>query len=418
MFCLIMLFALCFASLNQAQSSSDGFIRAEGVKFTLNGAPYYANGFNSYWLTTLASDPNQRSKVTEAFAQARQYGLTLARTMAFSVGEGASSLQPNPGQYNENVFQALDFVVSEAKQHGIRLLMTLIDNYDTPGGRPQHVKWARSKGANVSSDDDFFRNDVCKELYKNNAKTILTRVNTITEVAYKDDPTIMAWELMNEPRCPTDLSGKTITDWVTDMASYLKSIDSNHLLDVGLEGFYGPSTPERLDADRPFFQVGTDYIANNKVQGIDFATVHTYPDEWYSDSTDEVQLKFLQEWMTNHTQDAQNILKMPVLYAEFGVSSKKAGFSVAKRDEVFTSVYTAIDSSASNNGGAAAGSLFWQLLAPDMSNYGDGYAIVLSESRSTAKIIRQQSQKIQPKQYRKLRNMENLKKKKKETGLP
>ena len=60
------------------------------------------------------------------------------------------------------------------------------------------------------------------------------------------------------------------------MASYLKSIDGNHLLEAGLEGFYGQSKQEI----NPSFQVGTDFIANNRIPDIDFATVHSYPDQW------------------------------------------------------------------------------------------------------------------------------------------
>lgn len=64
------------------------------------------------------------------------------------------------------------------------------------------------------------------------------------------------------------------------MASHVKSIDRNHLLEAGLEGFYGQSTPQRKSLN-PGFNIGTDFIANNRIPGIDFATAHSYPDQWY-----------------------------------------------------------------------------------------------------------------------------------------
>ncbi|XP_019450796.1 PREDICTED: mannan endo-1,4-beta-mannosidase 1-like [Lupinus angustifolius] len=94
-----------------------------------------------------------------------------------------------------------------------------------------------------------------------------------------NEPTIMVWELINEPRCQVDYSGKTINAWVQEMAPYVKSIDNKHLLEVGLEGFYGDSIPDRKQYN-PGFQVGTDFVTNNLIKEIDFATIHAYADNW------------------------------------------------------------------------------------------------------------------------------------------
>jgi len=37
-------------------------------------------------------------------------------------------------------------------------------------------------------------------MYKENIRKVIQRVNVFTGVMYRDDPTIMAWELINEPR--------------------------------------------------------------------------------------------------------------------------------------------------------------------------------------------------------------------------
>ncbi|XP_061350893.1 mannan endo-1,4-beta-mannosidase 7-like [Gastrolobium bilobum] len=397
-----LVFLVLYVTLALHVEADAGFVKARGMQLMLNGSPYYANGFNAYWLMYVAADPSQRNKVSSVFQEATNHGLNIARTWAFSDG-GYKPLQYSPGSYNEEMFQGLDFAISEARKYGIKLVLSLVNNYENLGGKKQYVDWGRSQGQSIISEDDFFTNPVVKGYYKNHIKTVLTRLNTLTGVAYKDDPTIMAWELMNEIRCPSDQSGKAVQAWITEMASYLKSIDGNHLLEAGLEGFYGQSKQE----SNPNFQVGTDFIANNQIPGIDFATVHSYPDQWLQSSSYEDQISFLGRWLNEHIQDAQNTLHKPLLFAEFGISTKKFGTNSTPRDRFFNTVYSAIYSSASG-GGAAVGGLFWQLLAEGMDSFRDGYEVVLSESPSTTTLIAQQSQKLNRirKMYARLRNID------------
>ncbi|KAF6162028.1 hypothetical protein GIB67_002617 [Kingdonia uniflora] len=208
--------------LQNVEAAGDGFIQTRGMRFVLNGSPYYANGFNAYWLMYVASDPSQRNKVTSAFQQASRHGLTVARTWAFSDG-GYRPLQYSPGSYNENMFKGLDFVISEARKYGIKLILSFVNNYESLGGKKQYVEWAKSQGQYLSSEDGFFTSPVVKGYYKNHVKTVITRHNSMTGLVYKDDSTIMAWELMNEPRCTSDLSGKTIQRAVQNCAATLQA---------------------------------------------------------------------------------------------------------------------------------------------------------------------------------------------------
>ncbi|KAK6922684.1 GTP binding domain [Dillenia turbinata] len=155
-------------------------IRTRGVHFVLNGMPYYANGFNAYWLIFFALDSSQKSKVSSAFQEASSHGLNVARTWAFSDA-------------------GVEFVISEPRNYGIKLILGLVNNYESFGGKKQYVDWARSQG----------QNPVVKGYYKNHIKTVLSRYNKFTGIYHKNDPTMMAWELMNEPRCTSDPSGRT-----------------------------------------------------------------------------------------------------------------------------------------------------------------------------------------------------------------
>lgn len=74
----------------------------------------------------------------------------------------------------------MDFVISEARKYGVHLILTLSNYFDSFGGRPQYIKWARDEGRSLSSDDDFYTDDLVKTYYKNHVKVLITEsIHTI-----------------------------------------------------------------------------------------------------------------------------------------------------------------------------------------------------------------------------------------------
>ncbi|CAK9257650.1 unnamed protein product [Sphagnum jensenii] len=146
-------------------AATASFMQRSGQQLFLDGAPFYVNGWNSYWLMVQSIEDSTRPRMFAVMMAAAALGLTVCRTWAFNDAT-YQALQISPGNYDENVFQALDQVIAVAQQNGVRLLLSLVNNWEDYGGKAQYVAWARRAGQDVSSADDFFTNPTCRQYYK------------------------------------------------------------------------------------------------------------------------------------------------------------------------------------------------------------------------------------------------------------
>ncbi|GAQ82979.1 hypothetical protein KFL_001310095 [Klebsormidium nitens] len=400
--------------------AAQGFVTRSGTSFYDANGRFIVQGCNFYPAMSLASNSNNRPQVANLLATASSLGLNVVRTWAF--GDGPGQLQTAPGQYNEQWFQGLDYVIAQAAQNNLRVILPFVNNWSRNcpdrsdalvllkdgvnflltslsssnfrsnyGGKDRYVQWSQQARAGGSNPDDFYSNDYTRDLYRKFVSAVINRQNTFTGIYYKNDPTIFAWELMNEPRCESDPSGDTLQNWLQEMASYVKSIDGNHLLSTGTEGFYGPSTTARhfLNPGGWAANTGEDWMRNHRIDQIDFATFHSYPDQWMGGTIDD-QLAFLANWTRGHVYDGSaDRLNKPVVMGEFGapMSSQRTQDEFSNRNRFFQIVYQSV-----LNGGANAGVIFWQLnVAQNVPQSPNKYAVYCPADSSTVNIISQQS---------------------------
>jgi mannan endo-1,4-beta-mannosidase len=202
-----------------------------------------------------------------------------------------------------------------------------------------YVRWRTYQDPSfVPYHDSFYTDETIKGWFKTWAATLINRVNAITGVAYKDDPTIFAWQLANEPRCGTS-GGYNMSDncvsspgtnptsavvaWADEMSTYIKSIDPNHMISMGDEGFYcnatsnapGSScTPGAWWCD---CSSGVDSLGLMSLPHIDYGTAHLYPENW--GQTAQAQ-EWGTQWILNHTQQAHALaVPKPFVVEELGI---------------------------------------------------------------------------------------------------
>ncbi|MCX8194611.1 MAG: Ig-like domain-containing protein [Candidatus Micrarchaeota archaeon] len=382
------IYVFLFALFSGAIFASDpSFVSVQSGRFMLNNQPFYFSGTNAYYLVTYEKlDPAYVTNTLNLFAN---NNVTVVRMWGFFDGypkskcsnySGASdpSLQPLPGVYNESALRLMDSVVKKAKDRNIKLIISFVNFWGDLGGICQYNQWANYSGSYQPTHDEavfFFTNPTTKQWYKNYVSMILNRVNTQTGVAYKDEPTIMAWELINEGRIPQESDITIIRNWYQEMAQHIKSIDNKHLVTTGEEGFenamdYSGSPYSRNLSNTYVLRAGqgTSYIANIQIPEIDFGQIHVYPDAFGFSTANNYSAWFPDSvtYINDHARITQQYGK-PMLIGEYG-SSYVEGWvedSLFKRN--FYSYIWANNEQNPN----VAGDLHWQfVIGPKCTEYG------------------------------------------------
>lgn len=339
--------------------SSNGFVGTQGTDFVLDGEVFRFAGTNAYYLPTY--EKINSSVVDDAFDAFEEAGINVVRMWGFYDGPpqyGADiSLQPEPGVYNETDLQRLDNVVAKAKEHGIKVILTLTNNWPDLGGMPQYNEWDGNAGGGMSH---FISDPDTKQWFKDYISMLINRTNTVTGVQYKNEPDIFAWEIIGEARLPGG-NAEQLRDWYQEIAQHIKSEDSNHMVATGEEGFdegapseYSVNDYSNIYALRA--GLGTSYLLNTAIPEIDYGTAHWYPEVWGLSPSDYTAQH---AWMSDHARIAEDLNK-PFVLGEWGHDS---GYGSNEQIEMYRDFYNHAESIEMD------GSLIWQFTAGSTKCY-------------------------------------------------
>jgi mannan endo-1,4-beta-mannosidase len=331
-------------SADQSDDSIESFVHRSGTELHVDGKTWYFNGTNNYTFATgdccYIHD--------EWMRRYAELGFNAIRTWTFLVGpRGGRTFQPEPGVYDEEALDVLDYTVHKAKQHGIRLVLPFVDNWPWLGGMDQYVQWSDQ----ATTHDDFYTDPQCRQWYKDWVEYLLTRENNYTGIEYRNEPTIAIWEVANEPRA-VDAGADVLEDWLVEMSAHVKRIDDTHLLSTGMEGFYS-----REFAGGGIFggADGTDYIRHHDIDDIDLCSFHAYPNHWAK--SDE----WITRWIRDHVREAHELLGKPAYCGEFSWEAEDSTdpHERQERNEAMETWYQAMEETNAN------GALVWQVIADD-----------------------------------------------------
>ncbi len=353
------------------------FVKVDGTHFELNGKYYYFEGAN-FWYGGYLGSPDStgnRKRLIRELDRLKSIGVTNLRILGASENSYINhtlkpAIQPEPGIYNENLLEGLDFLLSEMQKREMHAVIILNNYWEWSGGMVVYNEWTGGKKVNpydsnytwsdfMNYSASFYRNEKAKEIFYHYLYKLITRKNKYTGDYYYEDPTIMAWQLANEPRPGTMNKGDKWLDeyhrWIDATAKYIHTLDPNHLVSTGSEGVIGSLDSAKI------------YIDANNSKDINYLTFHLWPKNWEWLNPKKISETFQmsedssENYFNKHMLIAHKLNK-PIVMEEFGFPRDSEfldpGTATFARDKFYKKILgTVYDSAAA--GAPIAGTNFW-----------------------------------------------------------
>lgn len=259
------------APLSRVDVGKERFVRVMpgGRQFESGGEPFVPIGYNHNpdWPRLMASNPlvpesgNFDAKaydpsVTDAwFEHLAQHGVNLVRLMVETPPSG--NLEDPVGTFQPEAMVWLDNIVSAARKHGVRLMVTPYDTF-WMNLRWDTTTYAPANGGPVRQKIDWYTNEAVIELQRERMRWLIDR--------YGNLDTIFCWEIMNEADLWWGATPAQIGAWADDMVRFVRQYSERKWGVVPMVTFSSAEAmPQGELADLLF-----------RRPDLDFATTHLY----------------------------------------------------------------------------------------------------------------------------------------------
>jgi len=368
-------------SLTKQTAEAGEYVTIRNRRLERRGKPYYFIGANFYHAAMLGDPelPGGRERLLRELNLLQSVGVANLRLLAGSegslkAGDGRRGIVQQPGQWDEGLLQGLDFTLAEMAKRDMTGVLYLTNYWEWSGGMGMYVHWATGEsvpdpnapGTKHTGADHmnfaarFYGLPQAQALYRQYVAYLLNRRNTVNGRRYSDDPTIMSWQLANEPRPGTDdlateANLPAFFTWMDETARFIKKRAPRQLVSTGNEGTIG------------CIGKSAAFLKAHQSPAVDYATLHLWVKNWgwLKEPRLGPQYEEAAARAARHVQEhiaLANQLGKPLVMEEFGINrdeeSTDPDSPTRMRDNYFERMFDCVLDSC-RDGGPLQAANFW-----------------------------------------------------------